>query len=518
MKTFPMFLQMQGRRVVIAGGGEQAAQKCRLILKTEAAITVLAPALEPELADLHATGRIAWQRGAITPDSFADCALTFIASGCPGLDASLHALAKVAGATVNVVDQPDLCDAITPSIVDRSPVVVAIGTEGTAPVLARQIKTKLETMLEPRLGDLASIAGRLRDRAAMRLGPRDRRDLWRWVFNGPVRDAHASGSERKAAQQIKQAIDTGDFKETIDGSVSLVGAGPGAKDLITLRGVQRLQEADVIYYDRLVDPEILELARRDAERVYVGKEPGCHHWSQEKISNIIVSAARQGKRVVRLKCGDPGVFARGREEADALTAADIPYEIVPGVTAASAASAAIGGFLTERGTCDTLVLATGQFEDPNKAPTWVNALQAGTRVAVYMGVSSAENIVAQLDTSGIAKHIRIDVVAHAQTPDQITVSCLPNTLVSTLKRNYISNPAILFLTWPAELQHSQDTLSNVSSLGSKWRYFKEWDRRIATTSGETTVAPNYCGTWGKGRRVFTILKHRTIITLRHIGS
>jgi uroporphyrin-III C-methyltransferase/precorrin-2 dehydrogenase/sirohydrochlorin ferrochelatase len=140
---------------------------------------------------------------------------------------------------------------------------------------------------------------------------------------------------------------------------------------------------------------------------------------------------------------------------------------VPGVTAASAASAAIGGFLTERGTCDILVLATGQFEDPNKAPTWVNALQAGTRVAVYMGVSSAENIVAQLDTSGIAEHIRIDVVAHAQTPDQITVSCLPNTLVSTLKRNYISNPAILFLTWPAELQHSQDALSNVSSLGSK---------------------------------------------------
>ena len=462
MKTFPMFLQMQGRRVVIAGGGEQAAQKCRLILKTQAAITVLAPALEPELADLHATGRIAWQRGAIKPDSFADCALTFIASGCPGLDASLHALAKVAGATVNVVDQPTLCDAITPSIVDRSPVVVAIGTEGTAPVLARQIKTRLETMLEPRLGELASIAGRLRDRAAMRLGPRDRRDLWRWVFNGPVREAHASGSERKAVQQIKQAIDTGDFKEYGGGSVSLVGAGPGAKDLITLRGVQRLQEADVIYYDRLVEPEILELARRDAERVYVGKAPGCHHWPQKKISNVIVSAARQGKRVVRLKCGDPGVFARGREEVDALNAADIPYEIVPGVTAASAASAAMGGFLTERGTCDTLILATGQFEDPNKAPTWVNALQAGTRVAVYMGVGSAEKIVTQLKTAGIAKHISIDIVAYAQTPEQITLSCQPDNLVSSLQLNGISNHAILFITWSSKLQHLDIVLPEVS--------------------------------------------------------
>jgi uroporphyrin-III C-methyltransferase/precorrin-2 dehydrogenase/sirohydrochlorin ferrochelatase len=462
MKTFPMFLQMQGRRVVIAGGGEQAVQKCRLILKTQASITVLAPALEPELANLHATGRIAWQRGVIKPDNFADCALTFIASGCPGLDASLHALAKIAGATVNVVDQPTLCDAITPSIVDRSPVVVAIGTEGTAPVLARQIKTKLETMLEPRLGELASIAGRMRNRAAMRLGPRDRRDLWRWVFNGPVRKAHASGSERKAAQQIKQAIDTGNFKEDSGGSVSLVGAGPGAKDLITLRGVQRLQEADVIYYDRLVEPEILELARRDAERIYVGKAPGCHHWPQEKISNVIVSAARQGKRVVRLKCGDPGVFARGREEVDALSAANIPYEIVPGVTAASAASAALGGFLTERGTCDTLILATGQFEDPNKAPTWVNTLQAGTRVAVYMGIGSAEKIVTQLKTAGIAKHISIDVVAHAQTPEQITLSCQPHNLVSSLQFNGISNHAILFITWSSKLRHLDNLLPEVS--------------------------------------------------------
>jgi uroporphyrin-III C-methyltransferase/precorrin-2 dehydrogenase/sirohydrochlorin ferrochelatase len=363
---------------------------------------------------------------------------------------------------VNVVDQPTLCDAITPSIVDRSPVVVAIGTEGTAPVLARQIKTKLETMLEPRLGELASIAGRMRNRAAMRLGPRDRRDLWRWVFNGPVRKAHASGSERKAAQQIKQAIDTGNFKEDSGGSVSLVGAGPGAKDLITLRGVQRLQEADVIYYDRLVEPEILELARRDAERIYVGKAPGCHHWPQEKISNVIVSAARQGKRVVRLKCGDPGVFARGREEVDALSAANIPYEIVPGVTAASAASAALGGFLTERGTCDTLILATGQFEDPNKAPTWVNTLQAGTRVAVYMGIGSAEKIVTQLKTAGIAKHISIDVVAHAQTPEQITLSCQPDNLVSSLQFNGISNHAILFITWSSKLRHLDNLLPEVS--------------------------------------------------------
>lgn len=448
MKTFPMFLQMKGRRVVIAGGGEQAAQKCRLILKTEAAITVLADALEPELADLHAAGRITWTHGAICPDSFAETALVFIATGCPGMDASLHALAKQVGATVNVVDQPALCDAITPSIVDRSPVVVAIGTEGTAPLLARQIKTRLEEMLEPRLGDLAALAGRLRDQAAMRLGPRERRDLWRWVFGGPVRRTHASGAERVAAQMIKKAIESGDIGEADVGSVALVGAGPGAKDLITLRGVQRLQEADVIYYDRLIDPEILDLARRDAERVYVGKAPGCHHWPQDKISNVIVSAARQGKRVVRLKCGDPGVFARGQEEAEALDSAGIPYEVVPGVTAASGASAALGGFLTQRGMCDTLVLTTGQTAVQNETPNWLETLRPGTRIAIYMGVGAAGDIAQAIIASGKSDHVQIDIVANAQARDQVSTSCRADTLVSSLKTNGITNPAILFLTWP----------------------------------------------------------------------
>lgn len=447
MKTFPMFLQMQDRRVVIVGGGEQAAQKCRLILKTEAAITILAPALDSELDDLYRAGRVSWQAGPIQIDAFYDAALVFVATGCPGIDASLHAVAKAAGATVNVVDQPQLCDALTPSIVDRSPVVVAIGTEGTAPVLARQIKTRMEEILEPRLGDLAGLAGRLRDRAAARLQPRDRRDLWRWVFSGPVRREHGAGREREAAKMIKAAIDTGSFGGDQTGSVALVGAGPGAKDLITLRGVQRLQEADVIYYDRLIDPEILELARRDAERVYVGKAPGCHHWPQDKISGVLVAAARQGKRVVRLKCGDPGVFARSAEETTALEAAGIAFEIIPGVTAASAASAAMGGFLTERGTCDKMILVTGQTQHDGAGRDWASLLQPGTRVAVYMGVGNAPQIAAALIATGRAGDIGIDIVANAQRSDQVIASCDAHTLVETLQTQNITNPAILFLTY-----------------------------------------------------------------------
>lgn len=450
MQTFPMFLKMSGRRVVIAGGGEQAAQKCRLMLKTDARIVVLAPALEAELADLADRGRVDWQTGPITPESFRGSVLSFIATGCPGLDAALHALAQEAGALINVVDQPALCDAITPSLVDRDPVVVAIGTEGTAPVLARQIKTKVEEMLEPRLGDLAALAGRLRARAATRLGPRDRRDLWRWVFSGTPRQAHARGAEREAAQAIKAAIDTGQFGQTDARPVSLVGAGPGARDLITLRGVQRLQEADIIFYDRLIDPGLLELARRDAERVFVGKAPGCHSWPQDKINAVLVAAAKQGKRVVRLKCGDPGIFARGAEEATALKAAGIDYEIVPGVTAASAAAAATGRFLTERGKTDTLVLTTATKAEGTGLPDWIRYLGSGASVAIYMGVGAASEITAALARADLLGGTQVRIVSKAETPDQRVHECPAGRLVDTIASQAVANPAILFLSRPTQ--------------------------------------------------------------------
>ncbi|SEF67573.1 uroporphyrin-III C-methyltransferase / precorrin-2 dehydrogenase / sirohydrochlorin ferrochelatase [Thalassococcus halodurans] len=443
MKTFPMFLQMAGRRVTVVGGGEQAAQKVRLLLKTEAQIIVHADDLDPELEGLRDEGKITQASAVVTQADFTDRALVFIATGCPGADAASHAVAKAAGAVVNVVDQPDLCDAITPSIVDRDPVVVAIGTEGTAPVLARQIKTKIEQQLEPRLGDLAALAGRLRDLAANRLGPRDRRDLWRWVFNGPVRNAHARGAERDAAKQIKTAIETGEFSREQGGSVALVGAGPGAKDLITLRGVQRLQEADIIFYDRLVDPDILELARRDAERVYVGKAPGNHSWPQDKISNILVSAAKQGKRVVRLKCGDPGIFARGLEEAEALEAAGIAFEIVPGVTAATAACAAQNRFLTERQEIDAVIMTTGRTATNDGPPEWLSELRPGTRVCLYMGVHSAVELQEHLLKSQYVDQIQIEVVAEAQTDRQKTVDCGVRDLMTALAENEITGTAIL---------------------------------------------------------------------------
>lgn len=446
MKTFPMFLRMSDRRVIIVGGGEQAAQKCRLMLKTEAQIEIAATRLDDELKELAQQGRVKHISGALQASVFRNTALVFVATGCPGADASVQSIAKEAGAVINVVDQPGLCDAITPSIVDRDPVVVAIGTEGTAPVLARQIKTRMEQLLEPRLGDLAATAGRLRTMAAHRLGPRARRDLWRWVFNDEPRKLHALGSERDAIKIIKTAILDHKNLETGRGSVSLVGAGPGARDLITLRGVQRLQEADIIFYDKLVDPEVLELARRDAERVFVGKAPGCHAWPQHKISEVLVSAAKRGQRVVRLKCGDPGIFARGQEEIDALTEAGIQFEIVPGVTAASAAVAAEGGTLTERGRVNTLILSTGHGEDGLSDMNWLETLKPGTRVAFYMAVKASRRIDAALLAHSACRDLQIEIIADAQMPSQRVVSCRAGQLQNALARHDIQNNALIIVT------------------------------------------------------------------------
>jgi uroporphyrin-III C-methyltransferase/precorrin-2 dehydrogenase/sirohydrochlorin ferrochelatase len=449
MQSFPMFIKMTGRRVVIAGGGEQAAQKTRLIMKTEARIILAAPELDAELSDLAQRGRIEHFAGTITADLFRDTALVFIASGCPGLDAALHDLAKSAGALVNVVDQPDLCDATTPSIVDRDPVVVAIGTEGTAPVLARQIKTKVEEMLPPTLGGFAALAGRLRQAVAASVPRAARRGFWAWAFNGAPRATWQRGGEREAARMLKDAIEAGqapDHQKT--GSIALVGAGPGARDLLTLRAVNALQEADVIYYDRLVDPQVLELARRDAERVYVGKTVGAHAWPQDRINGVITAAAAEGKRVVRLKSGDPGIFGRAEEELSAARDRDIPVQIIPGITAASAAAASLGRPLTMRGTTDRTTLVTGMARAGDPLPDFGSLVTPGAEIALYMSVRSAPKIQADMIAAGADPATHVDIVERAATADQRVLSCRLGDLADTITSQGVENPAMILITLP----------------------------------------------------------------------
>lgn len=450
MKSFPMFIRTSGRRVVICGGAEQAAQKARLILKTDARIVLAAPSLDDELAALVKEHRAEWHKGAIAPALFEDAAMAFVATGCPGVDASLHALAKAARCPVNVVDQPTLCDITTPSLVDRDPVVVAIGTEGTAPVLARQIKTQIEQSLPQSLGGLAALAGRLRPSVAIRVPRARRRAFWAWVFSSTPRTTWTRGAERDAASLIKSAIAAaGAPQDATTGAISLVGAGPGARDLLTLRAVERLQEADVIFYDRLVDAQVLELARRDAERVFVGKHVGAHSWPQDRINAVIVAEARKGRRVVRLKSGDPGVFGRAGEELSAARAAGIPVEIVPGITAACAAGAALGESLTERGQSDTLILSTGTGRAEDPFPDCTRFAGPGTTTALYMSVGQAPRISQALQAKGLSPDARVEICVEVSKPNQRFISALIRDMATELKAQGISGCAILLVRWPS---------------------------------------------------------------------
>ena len=449
MKTFPMFLQVAGRRVIIVGGGEQAAQKCRLMLKTEARITLAWPELEPELEGLAAQGRVDWHKGPVTQKLFENAALAFVATGCPASSAAIHALTIGTGIPVNVVDQPDLCTAITPSLVDRDPVVVAIGTEGTAPVLARQIKTRIEEFLEPTLGEFASLAGRLRPAAARHIPSSKRRAFWRWAFTGTPRQLHRQGAERAAAEALKEALTAGQAPEADrSGQIALIGAGPGAADLLTLRAVQRLQEADVIFYDRLVDPGVLELARRDAERVYVGKAVGANAWPQDRICALITAEAKRGKSVVRLKSGDPMMFGRAEEELSAARDAGVPVEIVPGVTAASAAASALGRSLTERGVTDRVIHATGACRAGDTTPDVAELLTPGTTLALYMAVGAASDLHDRLIASGQCADLSVEIVESASTPQERVLTTTLGALPATIADHAVQSPAILLIRRP----------------------------------------------------------------------
>ncbi|MEM6374864.1 MAG: NAD(P)-dependent oxidoreductase [Pseudomonadota bacterium] len=327
-----MFIKTTGRRVVIIGGGEQAAQKARLMLKTDAKIVLVAYSLDAELTALVDAGRAVWYQGPLTAEFLFGAAMVFVASGCFAVDVSAHALAKAAGSPVNVVDQPHLCDITTPSLVDRDPVVVAIGTEGTAPVLARQIKTHIERTLPQNLGGLAALAGRLRPSVAKHVSRERRRAFWSWVFSGMPRDLWDRGAETHAVGEIKAAIAECFPSNACDkGALTVIDSSSGDPDLQTLRAVQRLQEADIIFFDNLMDVRILELARRDAERVHVNPTEANDVWIAGWLQKRLSSEASLGRNVVFVTSRLFLVLDHQAAWQNALKTAQTPLEIVPSV-------------------------------------------------------------------------------------------------------------------------------------------------------------------------------------------
>lgn len=444
MRYFPVFLDLDGQTVLVVGGGEQAAQKLRLLLKTSAHVCVVAAAPCAEILALAAAGRIALQRRPFQPRDLAGARLAIAALDSAAEAAAVAAAARAMDVPLNVVDRQDLSSFITPSIVDRDPVVVAIGTEGTAPVLARRIKALLEPLLPARLGALARFAAGWREGVAARIADAGaRRGFWERFFAGRIADRFLGGDIAAAAAEAEAEIERAGAADP--GSVALVGAGPGDPDLLTFKALRALQEADVIVVDRLVPKAILDRARRDARRIEVGKDPRGRSTPQAAIDAILVREALAGRRVVRLKGGDPMIFGRAVEEMTALSAAGVPFEVVPGITAAIGCAAAIGLPLTERDARRGFAILTGQASDGAAEHDWQALARPGQTAAVYMGVGAAPHIEARLLAAGIDPETPVTVVENGTLPQQKLALGIAGRLVETLIDGGIKGPAVIFI-------------------------------------------------------------------------
>ena len=411
LNAFPVFMRVEGRLVVIVGNGEEALAKARLMSQSSARLRIIADEPEAALVAWVSADNADLVRQVYAPAHLDGAVLVFAATGEEDHDARVVADARSAGIAVNAVDRPELCDFFTPALVNRAPVAIAIGTEGAGPVLAQMIRARIDQMLSPSLGRLATLANAFRD-AAERLLPRGnaRRQFWKAFFTGEVARAVAAGDDRRAGLSASALLRNGGRTA---GHVSLVGAGPGSEDLITLRAHRLLMEADVIVHDALVPEAVIALGRRDAERIAAGKRKGCHSKSQAEINDLLVELGREGKRVVRLKSGDPLVFGRAGEEMAALRAAGISYEVVPGVTAAFAAAADFELPLTLRGVASSMVFTTGHDLKGNTLPDWAKLAVAGATVAVYMGRSIAADVAARLAEAGLSPDTAVAVVENA---------------------------------------------------------------------------------------------------------
>jgi uroporphyrin-III C-methyltransferase / precorrin-2 dehydrogenase / sirohydrochlorin ferrochelatase len=442
MRYFPIFVDLKDRPVVVVGGGEEALRKVRLLLKTDAKIGIVAAELHQELRGLADAGRIEWIGRAFVPMLLDDAALAYSADA--GVNDAVSAAARERGIPVNAVDDAALSSFIVPSIVDRDPVVVAIGTEGTAPVLAQGIRAKIDQMLPTALGKLAKTAEALRPKVAETLpaGSR-RRGFWQKFFFGALRDAFLANNSDAYERELNQTLS----EETAPaiGRVSLVGAGPGDAELLTLKAHRKLQEADVIVYDRLVGPGVLELARRDAVRIAVGKTPFERSPKQSEINRILIREAKAGKHVVRLKGGDPYVFGRGGEEQAALEANGIAVDVVPGVTAALGCAASIGLPVTQRGQNRAFTLLTGSSEDGIAEHDWAALAKPGQAFAIYMGVNAAGDIAARLLDAGIAPSTPVTIVENGTLENERVFVTSIGGVWETLTIKGVVGPAILYV-------------------------------------------------------------------------
>lgn len=419
MDFLPVFWRLEGKQVLLLGAGQVAKRKAELLLAAGARLRVVAPAILPELQALLRAGEDSFIEGAFQPDQLDGVAMAIGATDDMAANRALHAVASKRGIPVNVVDCPALCSFIFPAIIDRDPLLIAVSSSARAPVLSRWLRARIEAWLPARLGEVTNLLGDFRQQVVDKLPSLGARRLfWEQVLDGPVVEKVLAGQGELARTQLEALIASADKEELSRGEVFLVGAGPGDPDLLTFRALRLLQKADVVLYDRLVSDEVLALARRDAEKIYVGKARDKHALPQENINDLLVHYARQGKKVCRLKGGDPFIFGRGGEEIDKIVDAHIDFQVVPGITAASGCAAYAGIPLTHRDYAQSVRFITGHRKDGSVDLPWQSLADASQTLVFYMGLTNLDEICTQLRAHGLPDDLPAALVSRGTTSAQ----------------------------------------------------------------------------------------------------
>ncbi|KMT65808.1 siroheme synthase CysG [Catenovulum maritimum] len=442
MEQFPIFLNLKSFPCAVVGGGEVAFRKITALLKAKAELTVISPELSPELQNLLAQKKFTYIAQAYSEALIKDMRLVVAATDNETLNESIYHYCEANKILINAVDQPSACRYTTPSIVDRSPVVIAISSAGASPVLARRIRAMIETSLPKSLGEIASFAGSIRSKVKAKFNTIDlRRDFWERFFTSSIMTRFDSMSSQDKSELVERLLN----KENTGGEVWIVGAGPGDEELLTIKALQKMQYADVIVHDRLVSQNILNLARKDAEFICVGKEKNLHLKKQDEINDLLVELALEGKKVCRLKGGDPFIFGRGGEEIETLVAADVPFEVVPAVTSASGCSSYAGIPLTHRDYARKVVFITGQNSKAGVEPDWEALVRPYQTLVFYMGLTRADLIKQNLVRLGMAENMPVAIVEKGTTPQQKVYIGDLAALPEMREKYQIGSPALLII-------------------------------------------------------------------------
>ncbi len=445
MNYLPIFLDLRERHCLVVGGSETAARKAELLLRAGARVDVVAPVLHEGFERLPHAERVTRVADAFSPDQLDGKDAVIVVEDDKAAAKAVADAARARHIPVNVADKPALCSFILPSIIDRSPIMVAVSSGGESPVLARMLRARLETLIPAAYGRLSALASRYKDRVRAAIKPEQRRAFWEKVFLSPVAEMVFSGRDADAEKQLQDMIQDSAAHDISRGEVYLVGAGPGNPDLLTFRALRLMQQADVIVYDRLVSQPILDMCRRDAERVYVGKERDDHAVPQEEINLMLVRLAKEGKRTLRLKGGDPFIFGRGGEEIETLVEHGVPFQVVPGITAAAGVASYAGIPLTHRDYAQSVAFVTGHLKENTFNMNWEGIARRDQTIVIYMGLKGLPLLCEALIKHGLTADTPAAIVQHGTLPTQRVITGTLTTLPALAEEAQLKAPTLIIV-------------------------------------------------------------------------